>query len=297
MIAAMRWLYHLTARGTDPGARYAPASLAGEGFVHCSPAPAVAATAGLYFPPEADLVAWRIDPRRLDVPVVWAETPRGPMPHVHGSIPRDALRAAHGRGSWGDLPDRVVGHRVAFVAFEGMTLLDLVGVHDPVSRLRTMGFDPAVVTHIVGACDGQVWRADGAALAVDAVRPSLAGYDLVVIPGGPGAQALADDPAVTAWLAERSPNRAWASVCTGALVLAAAGLLRGRRAATHRSARGLLAARGDVTAADERVVRDGPVFTAAGVTAALDLGLSLVSWLADDAVRDAIAAQMEWPAR
>lgn len=289
----MRWLYHLVARDADPGDRYTPTDFAREGFVHCSYAAEVAASAARYFPADADLVAWRIDPRRLDVPVVVADTPRGPMPHVHGAIPRDAVVARHPRASWDALPARVTGHRVAFVAFEGMTLLDLVGVYDPVSRLRTMGVDAEVVTDIVGASDARVWCADGATLTVDAVRPELDGYDLVVVPGGLGARTLARDEAVLAWLKGRPSTRAWASVCTGSLVLAATGLLRGRRATTHHTAFEQLAAYEDVTVVCERVVRDGAVFTAGGVTSGLDLGLQLVSWLAGDDARQRIAAQME----
>lgn len=289
----MRWLYHLVDRGADPRARYAPASLAREGFVHCSYAPAVAESAARYFAPDADLVAWRIDPRRLDVPVVVADTPRGPMPHVHGSVPRDAVVARHERPAWARLEELVTGHRVAFVAFEGMTLLDLVGVWDPVSRLRTMGFDPGVVTDLVAARSAQVWRSDGATLTVDRVRPALDDYDLVVVPGGHGARELADDADTLAWLTTRPATRAWASVCTGSLVLGAAGLLRGLRATTHHGAFELLAACEGVSVVRERVVRDGAVWTAGGVTSGIDLGLALVAWLADDDTRDRVAAQME----
>ncbi len=87
-----RWLYHVRLRGEGGDLpRYAPSSFAREGFVHASYAPSVLESARLYFPAGAALELVQIDPRRLDVPVVEADTPRGPMPHVHGTIPRDAI--------------------------------------------------------------------------------------------------------------------------------------------------------------------------------------------------------------
>jgi len=88
----MRWLYHLRITDDAPRGRYAPEGLATEGFIHASYRPEVAESARLHFPPGATLEVLQIDPRRLDVPIVVAATPRGDMPHVHGSIPADAVR-------------------------------------------------------------------------------------------------------------------------------------------------------------------------------------------------------------
>lgn len=287
----MRWLYHLVPRGAHLPDDYAPPSLARDGFVHLSFLDAVAESARLHFPAGVALDVWRVDPRRLDAPLALATTPRGPMPHLHGPLPRDAVRAVTPLEALETQPDAVTGHRVVFVAFEGMTLLDLVGVHDPVSRVRTMGFDADATTEIVGVT-GRVWCSDGATLAVERVRPPLDDADLVVVPGGRDTRRLQRDEAVVAWLASRPANRAVASVCSGALLLGAAGRLRGRRATTHRSAFEELAAHGAEVVA-ERVVRDGAVWTAGGVTSGIDLGLALVEWLTDRATRDAVARQME----
>jgi len=93
----MRWLFHLVrpeelSWGSD--GRYAPPSLATEGFIHASHHGAVRESAELYFRAEelASLRVLAIDPRRLDRRVELAATPRGPMPHIHGSIPRTAYR-------------------------------------------------------------------------------------------------------------------------------------------------------------------------------------------------------------
>ncbi len=148
----MRWLFHLVrpedlSWGSD--GRYAPPSLATEGFIHASHHDAVRASADLYFEPEerARLRVLAIDPRRLDQRVELAPTPRGPMPHIHGSIPVDAVRVL-------DLdavevhPDRVTGTRILLLAFTGITLLDLVGPLDALSRISTMGFDPTTTCEV-----------------------------------------------------------------------------------------------------------------------------------------------------
>ncbi len=299
----MRWLFHIrqgAAVGAAPEApgsadAYAPASLAREGFLHASFLPDVSESARLYFPRDATLEVLQIDPRRLDVPVVLTTTPRGPMPHIHGPVPGDAIRRTHALAdlATGDASDRVTGTRFGFVAFAGMTLLDLVGVHDPLSRIRSLGFDATSTCEILAANEGPVWAADGASLSAARVRPSLAELDVLVVPGGPGARALVHDTAVVAWLQTFPENRLVTSVCTGALLLGAAGRLRGRRATTHATALGELAAYG-ATAVRERVVDAGQVVTAGGVTSGLDLGIHLVRRLEGDDAAGAIARQMEW---
>src|SRR3954470_2539695 len=86
-----RWLYHVYVATVSIDDPYGPVSLAQEGFVHCSFRDAVMQTAKLYFPPGAELAVMQIDPRRLGCEVRVADPPRGPMPHVHGAIPRAAV--------------------------------------------------------------------------------------------------------------------------------------------------------------------------------------------------------------
>lgn len=89
----MVWIYHILPRGSWAGGDLTPASLAAEGFVHGSYQHAVAESARLYFPAGVALDVLQIDPRRLDVPVEVAATPRGPMPHIWGRIPAAAIVA------------------------------------------------------------------------------------------------------------------------------------------------------------------------------------------------------------
>jgi putative intracellular protease/amidase/uncharacterized protein (DUF952 family) len=304
-----RWLFHLV-RAEDLGwgsdGRYAPPSLAREGFIHASYKDRVEESARLYFKAE-DVPGLRvmvIDPRRLDVPVEVADTPRGRMPHVHGSIPVDAVRVI-ALDALETQPDLVTGTRIALVAFPGLTLLDLVGPLDALSRIATMGLDPTTTCEVIAlarrreAGDREddppvIWSAWGAELVAARHRPALDAFDVLVVPGGPGTRVLENDAEAMAWLATFPANRLHASVCTGALLLGAAGRLRGKRATTHHTMLGDLARFGAVAVA-ERVVDEGQLVTAGGVTSGIDLGLHLVRRLAGADAHAKIAAQMEVP--
>jgi cyclohexyl-isocyanide hydratase len=303
----MRWLFHVVRAeelGWGSDGRYAPPSLGHEGFIHASYRDVVVESARLYFEPEElpTLRVLAIDPRRLDVPIEVAETPRGPMPHIHGAIPVDAVRMldldaveAHA--------DVVVGTRVALLAFPGMTLLDLVGPLDALSRIATMGFEPTTTCEVIalarrhaatdlGDDPPVVWSAWGGELVTARYRPPLDAFDVLVVPGGPATRELELDAEAIAWLQSFPSNRLAASVCTGSLLLGAAGRLTGKRATTHHTAMAELARFG-ATAVRERVVDEGQLVTAGGVTSGIELGLHLVKRLAGDDAHAKIAAQME----
>ncbi len=278
----MKWLYHLTT-GDEPKA-------GPEGFVHCSFRDDLRETIRLHFAnvSERDLRLIRIDPRRVsDVRV---EGPRN-MPHVYGEIARDAWTRVDFDGA----PDVVTGTKFAVVGFARMTLLDLVGVLDPLMRIVSMDVDRDASIEVVSATD-EPWSAFGAQFSAPRVRPPLAGYDVLVVAGGPETRQLENDARVVEWLRGFPESRVAASVCTGALLLGAAGRLRGKRATTHHASLELLARYGATALPRTRVVRDGQVVTAGGVTSAMDLGLFLVDWLYGDEARARIAARMEYPA-
>lgn len=180
---------------------------------------------------------------------------------------------------------------VAFVVFDDMTALDFVGAFDPVTRLSTMGY--ADVEWSICGRTGAATATAGLRVDVDETPDSLAAFDLVVVPGGAGARRLEDDDAFVEWVATAAGADVVASVCTGALLLGAAGLLAGRRATTHPRAYDRLA--DYCTVVDDRVVDEGDVVTARGVSSSLDLGLHLVERFADPTVRAEIAARMDYP--
>lgn len=119
-------------------------------------------SARLYFRDAREVSVLQVDPRRLDVPVDLASTRRGVMPHVRGAIPPDAVRRVWALAELAGAPDAVTGTRVGFVAFAGMTLLDLVGALDPISRIASMGFDPTATCEVVAAHDPATWGGHGA---------------------------------------------------------------------------------------------------------------------------------------
>ncbi len=180
---------------------------------------------------------------------------------------------------------------IAFVAYDGMTALDFVGIYDPLTRLDTMGFRDDVSWDVCARTE-RVTANAGLEIVPDAVDESLSGYDMLVVPGGFVARELAEDDEFVSWLA--TADSEWiASVCTGSLLLGSAGFLDGKRATTHPDAYDRLAEYCDVV--EERVVRDGQVVTAGGVTSGIDLGLWLCAELVDVETRDAIKSQMDYP--
>lgn len=300
----MRWLFHVL-RSEDVSwesdGRYRPASLEAEGFIHASYRDDVLESARLYFPEGTRLQVFAIDPRRLDVPVDVVETPRGPMPHVHGAIPCDAVKIIAPEDV-DSHPDRVTGTHIGFCAFADMTLLDLVGPLDVLTRIVTMGFDPTTRCEVIAltrpesdptVVDVATWRGFGAGLVVERYRPALDHFDVLVVPGGAGARRLAEeDPSVGPYLASFPHNRILASVCTGALLLGAADRLVGKRATTHASAIADLDRYGALALRD-RVVDEENIVTAGGVTAGIDLGLHLVARLEGEEAAARIAERIE----
>ena len=183
--------------------------------------------------------------------------------------------------------------RMAFVIYDGMTALDFIGAYDPLTRLHTMHLLPDVSWHV---CAMTTTVRDGAGLRLvpDTVEQPLSGYDLVFVPGGFGTRALMDDPDFIAWIQTAAETPLLASVCTGSLLLGAAGLLKDLRATTHPTAYEQLRPLCREVV-DARIVDEGRIVTARGVTSAIDLGLYLVEKLAGSDIRQRIQTQMDYP--
>ncbi len=173
---------------------------------------------------------------------------------------------------------------IAIVAFDGVQSLDVTGpleVFDGARRLVQRDGDARGYRVTVVSRDGApLASSSGLTLTPHAsLRRAPAQIDTLIVAGGPGCRAAADDARLIDWISRTASNvRRTAAVCTGAFLLARAGLLSGRRATTHWSAAGALARLyPDVLVdADPIYVRDGPIWTSAGVTAGMDLALALV---------------------
>ena len=185
--------------------------------------------------------------------------------------------------------------KAAFILFDGMTALDFIGFYDPVTRLKSMRIMPDFEWRLCSATR-RVADDRGLRLGPDVANEPLDSYDLLFVPGGFATRELQHDAAFIGWLKSAAPAPLKVSVCTGALLLGAAGFLNGRRATTHPSAYNELAPYCR-TVVSERVVDEGDVITAGGVSAAIDLGLHLVQRLAGTEARERVARQMDYPYR
>jgi transcriptional regulator GlxA family with amidase domain len=175
------------------------------------------------------------------------------------------------------------------VLFDRFTALDAVGPYDVLSSL------PGAGVVFAAHQPGPVANEKGTLrLIADAALADIPSPDVIVVPGGPGQHAHMDDQGLLGWLRTADARSAWTtSVCTGSLLLASAGLLRGRRATTHWLAMDELAGLGAVPATG-RVVTDGKYMTAAGVSAGLDMALVLAGKLAGDAVAQSVQLALEY---
>ncbi len=132
------------------------------------------------------------------------------------------------------------------------------------------------------------------ALIADRALDELPEPEVIVVPGGFGTRGLASDEELLAWLRHAHEHSTWtASVCTGALLLAAAGILNGLRATTHWLQYDLLRPYG-VTPVDERIVREGKIITAAGVSAGIDMALMLAAEIAGPELAQGIQLGIEY---
>jgi transcriptional regulator GlxA family with amidase domain len=183
--------------------------------------------------------------------------------------------------------------KVAFIIYDGMTALDFIGVYDALVRLKTMkfmhDFEWEICAYTEHVIDGS-----GLRFAPTAAQVTLQDFDIIIVPGGYGSRKLASDADFIAWLKTAESCKLKASVCTGSILLGAAGFLKGKRATTHQSAfEELRPFCGTVV--DERVVDEGDIITARGVTSSIDLGLYLCEKLAGREARERIARQMDYP--
>jgi cyclohexyl-isocyanide hydratase len=178
--------------------------------------------------------------------------------------------------------------QLGFLLYPGLTQLDLTGPYEVLSRM------PGATVHLVWKEPGVIKSDTGLGLVADRGFADCPPLDLVFIPGGGGQIALMEDDQVLDWVAARGAEARWVtSVCTGSLVLGAAGLLRGYKAATHWAFMPLLAMFG-ATPTDERVVIDRNRITAGGVTAGIDFGLRLVSEVAGEDVARTLELYLEY---
>ncbi len=177
---------------------------------------------------------------------------------------------------------------IGFVLYPDLTALDAVGPYEVLSRL------PGYRSIWIAESRDPVRADRGATLVPDYTFDDCPALHVLVVPGGPGQILQMTNERLLAFLRRMAASAGIvSSVCTGSLLLAKAGLLSGRRATTHWLAMDALAALGAVPVA-ERIVRDGSVVTAAGVSAGIDFGLVLAAELAGETMAQAIQLGIEY---
>jgi cyclohexyl-isocyanide hydratase len=174
------------------------------------------------------------------------------------------------------------------LVFPNMTQLDLTGPYEVLARL------PGAETLLLWKNLSPVRSEHGLMIVPMATLSSCPPLDLVLVPGGAGINHLIEDAEVLDFLRDVAADARYVvGICTGSLVLGAAGLLRGRRAGTHWMSRNLLRSFGAQPVA-ERVVRDGKFFTGGGVTAGIDVALTVAAEIAGRATAEAIQLGIEY---
>ena len=180
--------------------------------------------------------------------------------------------------------------QIAFVAYPGFTALDMIGPYEVLRNLP--GADVRFVWHESGPI-----TADSGVLVIGATH-SLAetpSPDVILVPGGPATPVHARDEKLLDWLRQAHQTARWTtSVCSGSVILAAAGLLTNRRATSHWIALPALKAFGVIPVSDERIVRQGNIVTSAGVSAGLDLALWLAAEIGGEGRAKAIQLAIEY---
>jgi putative intracellular protease/amidase len=179
--------------------------------------------------------------------------------------------------------------QIAIPIYERFTALDAIGPYEVLSRL------PGATVTFVAHRPGTI-RTDNDMLGLqaDAALADLPAPDVVVVPGGFGSRAMLNDDELLGWLRTAHQTSTWTtSVCTGSLLLAAAGLLDGLEATTHWTARDTLDGLG-ARYVERRVVQRGKIVTAAGVSAGIDMALALAAQIAGDEVAQAIQLYIEY---
>lgn len=181
--------------------------------------------------------------------------------------------------------------RIAFILFDGITWLDLIGVYEPITKLKAH-YLPDLTWDICGytkKCEDLF----GLQVTTALVQNDLSSYDAIIVPGGIGTRQLQYDNAFITWLKSAGPVKYKISVCTGSLLLGAAGFLKNKRATTHfQEYDSLKPYCGQV--ADERIVDDNDTITAGAVSSSIDMGLYLCRKWAGAEAEDFIRKKMDY---
>jgi cyclohexyl-isocyanide hydratase len=178
--------------------------------------------------------------------------------------------------------------QIGFLLFPQVQQLDLTGPYDVLASL------PDVKVHLIWKDLMPITASTGLILKPTVTFDECPALDVICVPGGSGVGPLMEDEQTLAFIKAQAANARYVtSVCTGALVLGAAGLLKGKRATTHWAYHELLTPLGAIAVKD-RVVRDGNLLTGGGITAGIDFALTLAAELFDQDTAELVQLQLEY---
>ncbi|MEK4511950.1 DJ-1/PfpI family protein [Paenibacillus sp. FSL K6-2524] len=183
--------------------------------------------------------------------------------------------------------------KIAFVIFNGMTFLDFIGFYDVIYRLNMFEETKGTTWDICGLSE-EISDELGLTVKVNRVKPDLSEYDLLFVPGGMGTRELRYDDEFITWLKQADKVKYKVSVCTGSLLLGAAGFLENKKATTHPNVYELL----EPYCAEvikTRIVKDGDLITAGGVSTSIDLALYVVKLFVNQEAVEIIKQQIDYP--
>lgn len=182
--------------------------------------------------------------------------------------------------------------KLAYIVFDGITLLDLIGIYDPISRLKSLNYLPGLSWDI---CSFTPFVQDkfGFRITPGKINESLADYDAIIVPGGEGTRPLQTDAGFISWIKTAANVKYKISICSGSLLLGAAGFLKDTSATTHFQEYETLRTYCKEVLTD-RIVEDGNIITAGAVAASIDLGLYLCNKWAGKAAENEIRRKMNY---
>jgi cyclohexyl-isocyanide hydratase len=182
--------------------------------------------------------------------------------------------------------------RIAYILFDGITWLDFIGIYDPISRLKSLNYLPNLTWDICSFTE-TVTDNFGLEIKPNKIQNALVDYDAIIVPGGFGTRKLQSDAAFINWLKTAENVKSKISICTGSLLLGAAGFLKDKNATTNYQEYEALKPFCKAVLTD-RVVDDEGVITAGAVSASIDLGLYLCKKWAGQAAQEDIRKRMDY---
>jgi transcriptional regulator GlxA family with amidase domain len=182
--------------------------------------------------------------------------------------------------------------KIAYILFDGITLLDFIGIYDPISRIKSKGFMENLSWDLCATAES-IQDSFGLKVAIDKIKPDLSNYHMVIIPGGFGTRPLQFDKEFMEWLKTAKEVEYKVSVCTGSLLLGSAGFLNGKIATTNFNEYETLN-KYCKKVSKNRIVDDQNVITAGAVASSLDLGLYICEKLIDKDNTEVIRKSMDY---